>query len=335
MITTTIHNYAPKIRELRIPRGAAASLLSDLKHRMEGKDLSSEAKQINFAQEHKELINYHVPDIAFQINALQTKGTGAEVLLIHDMPVSDDDNNLLRCKILSLMLSLNFGDGYGPMQFRQEKKGEVVCPLYVLPERAKTESGNGKVEFGHHSDFCHIANFGGNPDVAGRPNFAILYGIAGDGTATTYTPVADVVESALSEDALRVLMEKRYVTKIPEEMGLGSERSSGPMSVIWRTKHSEFGISLRSSTRPLRSDDTEAAEALAMLQSALCRYERRFVLQSGVVAIVSNIRGTHSRGEISNPGMRLVLRTYVGPLNALREKAFVFDMEHSLPSVGR
>lgn len=335
MTIASIHNYVPKIRELRIRRGAAASLLSELKHLMEGTDLSSEAKQINFAEEHKGLINYHVRDIAILINALQTKGTGAEVLLIHDMPVSEDDNNLLRCKILSLMLSLNFGDGYGPMQFRQEKKGEVVCPLYVLPERAKDESGNGQREFGHHTDFCHTANSGGNPDVAGRPNFAILYGIEGDGTATTYTPVADVIDDALSSGAARVLMEPRFETTIPDEMGLGNGRSSGPMSVIWLNRHNEFGISVRSSTRPIRSDDTEAAEALTMLQSALVRYERRFVLQSGVVAIVSNIRGTHSRGEITNPGKRLVLRTYVGPLNALREKAFVFDMEHSLPPVGQ
>ena len=90
MTIATIHKYTPTIRELRIRRGAAASLLSDLKHFMEWKDLSSEAKQINFAEEHKGLVNYHVPDIAFQINALQTKGTGAEVLLIHDMPVSED-----------------------------------------------------------------------------------------------------------------------------------------------------------------------------------------------------------------------------------------------------
>jgi hypothetical protein len=335
MITPTTENYAPTIRELRIRRGASSNLLSDLNHSMEGKDLSSEAKQINFAQEHKGLITYNVPDLAISIKALQTKGTGAEVLLIHDMPVTEDDNYLLRGKILSLILSLNFGDGYGPMQFRQEKKGDVVCPLYVVPERALQESGNGQREFGHHTDFCHTANSGGNPDVAGRPNFAILYGIEGDGTATTYTPVAEVVEAALSCDQLRVLMEPRFETKIPDEMGLGSGRSSGPMSVIWLNRHREFGVSVRSSTRPARTDDTEAAEALAMLQSALVRYERRFVLQSGVCAIVSNIRGTHSRGEISNPGKRLVLRTYVGPLDVLREKAFVFDMEHALPPVGK
>jgi hypothetical protein len=331
MTTATTHNYAPTIRELRIRRGAAANLLSDLKHSMEGKDLSSEAKQINFADEHKGLITYHVPDLAVSLKALQSKGTGAEVLLIHDMPVSEDDNNLLRCQTLSLMLSLNFGNGYGPMQFRQEKKGEVVCPLYVVPERAKDESGNGQREFGHHTDFCHTANSGGNPDVAGRPNFAILYGIEGDGTATTYASLAEVIEAALSCDQLRVLLEPRFATTIPEEMGLGSGRSSGPMSVIFLNRHGEFGVSVRSSTRPARNDDTEAAEALTMLQSALVRYERRFVLQSGVCAIVSNIRGTHSRGEISNPGKRLVLRTYVGPLDVLRVKSFVFDMEHLLP----
>ena len=335
MITATIQTYGPTIRELRIPRGAAASLRSDLKYYMGTMDLSTEAKQINFADEYKWLLNYHVPDIACLINTLQTKGTGAEVLLIHDIPGSEDDKNLTRCKILSLMLSLTFGDGYGPMQFRQEKKGEVVCPLYVIPERAKDESGNGQREFGHHADFCHTANSGGNPDVAGRPNFAILFGIEGDGTATTYTSVAEVVEAALSEDALRVLMEARFETQIPDEMGLGSGRTSGPMSVIWLTRHREFGISVRSSTRPLRPDDTEAAEALAMLQSALVRYERRFVLQSNVCAIVSNIRGTHSRGEITNPGKRLILRTYVGPLDVLRENAFVFDMEQCLPPAGR
>jgi hypothetical protein len=67
-----------------------------------------------------------------------------------------------------------------------------------------------------------------------EPAFVILAGVRSDGIVATYTSVADVVASASSPEALKVLTEPRFETPMPVEMGLGSI-ASGPMAALWRT----------------------------------------------------------------------------------------------------
>ena len=317
------------IREEHIRRGAADRLRSELTRRIKACELSSELDQIEFAREHLSLLERYAPEVIAGVKALQVPG-GPEVFIAHDLPGSEHADDILISEVMSLMLAELFGPDQGPMQFLQEKSGRLISVLAVHPDKANDESGQGQREFGHHCDFAHTATSRGTPDVDGRPNFVILAGVKSDGTATTYTSVNDLLDSAFSPEAFTVLSEKRFEVPLPAEMGLG-DITSGAMSVLFKTRHDEWGISVRSSTRPLRSDDAEAAEALALLQSALRRHERRFVVQRNTYVITSNLKGSHARGEITNPGERLVLRLYVAPLGVHQIKTNVFDLRRLLP----
>lgn len=334
MTSTPSPLRVPPVREERVRRGPAAALRSALTRLLDAQGpLVGEPDQLAFARDNLSLLERHAPEVVAGARALREPG-GPEVFIAHDLPGSEGRDDLRVSEVVSLMIAESFGGGHGPMQFRQEKGGRLISVLAVHPERANEQSGQGQREFEHHVDFSHSATGNGRPDEDGRPAFVILAGVRSDGTATTYASAAEVVATALSPETLGVLTERRFETPMPAEMGLGAA-TSGPKAVLWKTRGGEWGVSVRSSTRPLRADDAEAAEALGQFQAAIRRHERRFVVQRDTYVITSNLRGSHARGEITNPGERLVLRTYVGPLAALRENAHLFDLHTLLPRATR
>ena len=253
------------------------------------------------------------------VSCLSSPG-GPETLILEGLPSHGDPANPRLEQAVALAVCMLAGHGLEPYQFREEKGGRLISMLTPTPGFEGLQSGNSATAFGHHADFAYLPAWA-------RPAYNVLFGVESDGTETTYASARDA-EARLDGVLRSTLRSSRFIHPIPGEMGIADGGRAAP--VLFDAPCGSVGIAIRKETRPADPDDGVAQVALDRLREELARVEIPFRLEPGTYALVNNVLGTHSRGQIGAEGRRTIGRIYLQDLAELRKGVRIFSATQPL-----
>ncbi len=282
---------------------------------------SDPVQQRKLGKHAKRELKSGAPDLVSDL--LKVRHGTADAMHVTGLP---EETNIAR--VLMLAMSRCVGDIYN---FAGQNGGELIMKL--VPKADGGENNNAAPgEFAMHSDDAAI------PRDARVHCIALMGRKNPPGVATHYAPLSWALKKMASENgnkarrALQVLSVPRFQFAFPISLGAGEGIWTRPRPIISMGPDRRWEISFPSyNTRTVSPSDTEGKEMMAWLLRSLEAVKISVEVQPGSFFAFSNLRGTHSRDNISG-GDREIWRTYgieslAGLRNLTGEHGPIFPIE--------
>jgi alpha-ketoglutarate-dependent taurine dioxygenase len=186
-----------------------------------------------------------------------------------------------------------------------EKREELVHQITPVPGRETSQSNEGSDELLFHQDLAPNKDLPRMAYHETMPTWLILTGLqSGSGSTPTYIAALDEALPLMSQQAIDILRQQRFVTNPPDSFvkeapELASRLPVHPILLDYNG-HVEAAFDTSSDVRPIGgARDEEAMGAIAEFNEALGKVKHGVVIEPGTTVIFNNRRVVHGRGAVT------------------------------------